>query len=102
MSTTHTPGPYRVSANANGDWVIYPSATDDGYQPIATIYSYSIRDVDCRGLANARLIAAAPDLLAAAMAVVARWDTPAWKAAEPTAIFIDDLRAAIDTATGAA
>ena len=50
--------------------------------------------------ANATLIAAAPDLLAAAEDVVARWDTPTWKDAEPTAAVIGKLRAAIAKAKG--
>jgi hypothetical protein len=49
--------------------------------------------------ANARLIAAAPDLFTAARAVVERWDTPAWTDAEPTAVFINELRKAIRKAT---
>ena len=35
-------------------------------------------------------------LLAAAQAVVDRWDTPNWKDAEPTAVVIHRLRAAIE------
>lgn len=50
--------------------------------------------------ANARLIAAAPDLLEAAAAVVARWDTPNWKDAAPTGEVIGRLRAAIAKARG--
>lgn len=49
---------------------------------------------------NAPLIAAAPDLLEAAHAVVERWDSPHWKDAEPTADCINRLRAAIARATG--
>lgn len=51
-------------------------------------------------LANARLIAAAPDLLQAAKAVVERWDSPRWKEQEHTGTFIDKLRAAIAKAEG--
>lgn len=35
------------------------------------------------------------DLLDAARALVARWDTPSWKDAEHTGVFINKLRAAI-------
>lgn len=49
-------------------------------------------------LANARLIAAAPDLLNAAKAVIAQWETPNWKLTEPTAKFMSDLRDAISKA----
>jgi hypothetical protein len=37
-------------------------------------------------------------LIAAAQAVVDRWDTPAWKDVEHTAVFINRLRAALSTA----
>jgi hypothetical protein len=47
---------------------------------------------------NARLMAAAPDLLEAARAVVERWDSPLWKDAEPTAHVILKLRQAIKKA----
>jgi hypothetical protein len=43
---------------------------------------------------------AAREMLAAAQAVINRWDTPAWKDAEPTAKAINKLRAAIAKATG--
>ena len=36
------------------------------------------------------------DLIDAARAVIARWDTPAWKESEPTAEVIDRLRMAVD------
>lgn len=39
-------------------------------------------------------------LIAAAQAVVDRWDTPAWKDVEHTAAFINRLRAALATAAG--
>jgi hypothetical protein len=34
-------------------------------------------------------------LLAAAEAVIKRWDTPNWKDVEPTAVFINELRKAV-------
>ena len=49
---------------------------------------------------NARLNAAAPELLDAAKAIVERWDTPHWKIAEHTGVYIDALRAAIAKAEG--
>lgn len=39
-------------------------------------------------------------LIAAAQAVVDRWDTPAWKDVEHTAVFINRLRAALTAAAG--
>ena len=41
-------------------------------------------------------------LIAAAQAVVDRWDTPAWKDVEHTAVFINRLRASLTTAAAAA
>lgn len=45
--------------------------------------------------ANARLIAASPDLYEAGKALVERWDTPNWKDVEHTSVFINALRDAI-------
>ena len=42
------------------------------------------------------------ELIAAAQAVIERWDTPAWRDAPHTAIFINRMRAAIDYAMLAA
>lgn len=52
--------------------------------------------------ANARLIASAPELLSALQAIIARWDTPSWKNAEPTGEIIDIGRKAVAKATGGA
>ena len=72
----------------------FKQAKSDG-----SVYRYDVSGIDC---ADARLIAAAPDLLEAAEAVVKQWDTPNWKLTEHTATFINALRAAIAKATGAA
>lgn len=70
MNARHTPGPWAVYPSNGGDPIIGPAATDDGRFAIARAYfpNYSPdgivaarREVD----ANARLIAAAPELLAA-------------------------------------
>lgn len=50
--------------------------------------------------ANATLIAAAPDLLAAATAVIERWDTPLWKDVPATAEYIAALRVAVAKGLG--
>ena len=61
----HTPGPWHVDEcpDADGFFTIRPPADIDA-QPIATVYTG----------ADAALIAAAPDLLAALRDVVAYWD----------------------------
>lgn len=65
-----------------------------------------------KALCSSAMLAAAPqppaseakdaELLEAAEAVVARWDTPLWKDAQPTAVFIGRLRAAIAEQKGGA
>jgi hypothetical protein len=73
MSTQHTPGPWEVGMrggfNAN---MIYDRSGDDLHSDnaICSVFGmYQHRDIDeqkdSKGLANARLIAAAPDLLEA-------------------------------------
>lgn len=49
---------------------------------------------------DAYLMAAAPDLLAAAIAVIDRWDTPLWKDVPATANYINVLRAAVAKGLG--
>jgi hypothetical protein len=68
MSTTqqvqHTPGPWAYQATAgNHDFAIYPEATG---RDLALVRDFNE--------ANARLIAAAPDLLAALRALLAVYD----------------------------
>lgn len=95
VKTAHTPGP----------WEIDGIAVVGGGQDICFMGEFAQYAGDRPRMApnhepNARLIAAAPDLLMAAKAVVIRWDTPIWKDAEHTAQVIDLLREAIAKATG--
>lgn len=50
--------------------------------------------------ANSHLIAAAPEIYEALEAIIARWDTPLWKDAEPTGKVIAVGRAALAKARG--
>ena len=72
MSAQHTPGPWRVERQnpspTTGEWMI--AGTKPGY--LAEVRDCGSMDVQ----ANARLIAAAPDLLAALQALVAELDGP--------------------------
>lgn len=94
-SSGHTPGPWhhdgagRIATRSRAH-------TFGGSRTNVTIASMSVawKGTDEMN-ANARLISAAPDLLSAAEAVVARWDTPLWKDAPATAEYIHGLRAAI-------
>lgn len=88
-----TPGPWCI---VDGFWI-----DDGGNRPVARVQPGSI-GFGVREEANARLIAAAPDLLEAARDVLERWDGPTWKWAKdgPTADLMHSLRAAIAKALG--
>jgi hypothetical protein len=64
MTTTHTPGPWTAAEQFDGDESL-GIAVSARRQEIVRIY-----DIGGEGFANARLIAAAPDLLAALRGVV--------------------------------
>ena len=93
MTKQHTPGPWRIGSRQTST----PSYIDAGkgfnYRLITRV-----RDVDMdEGKANARLIAAAPDLLAACVEMVAG------NMGQPRGVGVpalDAMRAAIDKATG--
>ena len=60
--TKHTPGPWTIHWGA--DWHIIKRADDEDATPIAWVEAYAPTDGDmeAEGKANAKLIAAAPDL----------------------------------------
>ena len=70
MSAKHTPGPWKVARQnpspTTGEWMI--AGAKPGY--LAEVRDCGSGDVE----ANARLIAAAPDLLEAAESVIATWE----------------------------
>lgn len=99
-----TPKPWRVVKNRGNHWgmVEVEGPGVGGRLVVGFTVASNITAADGERIeSDARLIAAAPDLLAKAIAVVERWDTPLWKDAEPTANVIGQLRAAISKATGA-
>ena len=63
MSAAHTPGPWTILPNT--PHFVRAMHPTDGMQPVATVYHF-----DGELEANARLIAAGPDLLAAARLAV--------------------------------
>ena len=70
MKTKHsyTSGPWKVSSD--GTWVVGDETGNTGFlQEVATVFNHHER-----GEANARLIAAAPDLLAALVAILPVFD----------------------------
>jgi hypothetical protein len=84
----HTPGPWNYAKSDFGDerFSIYANG------PLA--YSASAADYGDAALANARLIAASPNLLAACQAVVTAWESGDLAAAAR------QCQAAISAATG--
>ena len=90
----HTPGPWVIHGNFTE---IHPHDDPDGNQVIADV------DPDCEMSnreANARLIAAAPDLLEALEAMVTTWEGPRELAAIRFAQNVIAARAAIAKARG--
>lgn len=98
MSVQHTPGP----------WKAYPIEMNHGlpYTPVAAntllakVYSEAFGDYE-QSEANARLVAAAPDLLEALRRVVNDWVAPDGLPFEDGEMpALDAARAAISKATG--
>jgi hypothetical protein len=76
MSTTHSPGPWKLGGGKDGDigplhLGVWPESTQPGQpgEPICLISP--LEKVTATDEANARLITAAPELLAVAKAVLA-------------------------------
>ena len=94
----HTPGPWVVVSDS-----IYRDKDGPTHRRIATVAIYG--DRDRKAQANARLIAAAPELQAALEGVMKWWQgTPQFAAGEdemPAAVF-DAARAALSKAKGGA
>jgi hypothetical protein len=91
MSAQHTPGPWRVKSER---WVVATRGEHEGEILIAPTYWMEVAPDEAA--ANARLIAAAPDLLDCCTKALAAWT------GDGPAIDLDTLRAAIAKATGAA
>ena len=68
MTTTHTPGPWCVRDLPTGQRYIGPS--NDGGAPSVALVLSRVNVPDERFAADARLVAAAPELLAALQALV--------------------------------
>lgn len=69
MSETHTPGPWDAKRSAHGNEWSHWIEAGVNRQMVAAIGSFADSD------ANALLIAAAPDLLAACEAMLDTWDS---------------------------
>ena len=66
--TQHTPGPWMRGATGTPDWAKQYLVYTEAGRDIALVYDGDNAE------ANASLVAAAPDLLAAALDTVAAWD----------------------------
>lgn len=95
----HTPGPWRLKRDANREEYSVNVPPKDpgavGYLQIASLNFGFDEPFESQQHANARLIAAAPDLLAALKAMMSYYDTPS----APWAL-LDPARAAIARAEG--
>ena len=92
--TTFTPGPWGFCfQSVDPEWAIVSTA---GGSVIANV------NADCRQNANARLIAAAPDMYAAASEIIRLHDTYTGEPRDDDAISLAmaDLRAALARANG--
>lgn len=102
MTTKHTPGPWtRKRAIPDDDTISRLVFAGDDL--IATVHD--LEDAGHEAFANARLIAAAPELLAALQELVAEWDARHADEDHRTGYTLDTwgvqlARAAIATATG--
>ncbi|WP_404927116.1 hypothetical protein [Mesorhizobium sp. ORM16] len=91
----HTPGPWRIDAGYEGLVIIgKPAWKRSGEWCIATLDDL-LGDHDDEAQANARLIAAAPDMLAALQAIVAKFDPAALVEKDlPHSDLADEMQAA--------
>jgi len=99
--TAHTPGPWTIGVADSGEASIDALAGPIRWYGLAeVIVRYDGRDLDSTGEANARLIAAAPDLLAALKVCAA---VCAGEVMNKNGLIgaLEQARAAIQKATGA-
>ena len=90
-----TPGPWEIHATiAAGQFGVYEAESDQYTEtaPIAVAYSY--RRSNQTAAANARLIAAAPVMLAMLERIIAAHDED-WDHGPMLGMFIDDVRALV-------
>ena len=107
MNTRHTPGPWKIEQGTNGDAVITHSDTELRSH-VARIYAATLCPEHGTVEDNARLIAAAPDLLEALQAIAGkgiaglpeRFDDLTTVNVPVLVKAIWDARAAITKATG--
>lgn len=89
FETHHTPGPWRVGERG----IIEAEPRDGTIAEAAGVVAFVYQPRQTVGVANAKLVAAAPALLAACCRVLARWDS-----ADGQMDRIDDILAAVESA----
>lgn len=107
MQTQHTPGPWHwIGDSLTHRQFDIHAPRQSPQQHICTVNNLSIEKLYTRdagvALANARLIAAAPDLLAALQALVGEADLGEVDLDDADRALLDNARAAIAKATGQA
>jgi hypothetical protein len=104
----HTPGPWMIEPYSDEDETLYVCAnympTDDGFARATWIAECDLQDGNlAENAANARLIAAAPDLLAALKETLNYWKSTGFADCEPECdCIVESVRAALAKADGAA
>ena len=83
----HTPGPWECGVGDEGEAQVYGS---NGYQRIILASTENFRIATAESKANARLIAAAPDLLAALKLWKGVKDSEAWAIEEVSGLCADN------------
>ena len=72
---THTRGPWHIAKRSNGIAIEHREEKSYGWLQHEVALVYPLAEPEkATGAANARLIAAAPDMLAAIVEVLAAWD----------------------------
>jgi hypothetical protein len=94
MNTKHTPGPWTVTANTTGPGH-HVSAFESRWAQMVTVHASPSRTIEAE--ANARLIAAAPELLEALLAMVESYE---YEASSKNPVLLQ-AREAITKATNA-
>jgi len=72
----HTPGPWGLIGGADGDILVTSPHDEDGIDDDVCLVYGGNDDVPSTKMANARLIAAAPDFLSAAYRLLDYFDNP--------------------------
>ncbi len=109
MTGKHTPGPWEVFIDdSGGKWTGWPLSIDATSITDKTVvrtggqfpYKWDAKTSQTEAIANARLIAAAPDLLEALMDAVDAWETHCESGDMMQGDWVCDARAAIAKARG--